>query len=307
MLVLGHVGQHNQVVIELSTALANGGLASQSVELQEEAKKACHTIFRHLNIANHLVIMNANKEFDYLSLKKKGLVTESELGTLQNSTGSPNVVYGWVDARLEKLADAGFLGPFPGVGYSNLQSLLRVVGLCRASCIAVGVYVDTQLPYPLVQLVSCVIFLFICQLILVCAGNIGLAHETHKPGNSVSFYYTLVLLCALFRSLLSVYDVLYNPLGDDAADFPSSSWLGAAEKGMLGLINNVFTVSISKQVDGKLKYIVDENIPRTRTSLNFIQDATRRKILMRKVYRTFQYISTYMNTRTRSRFYISLQ
>lgn len=271
MHVLGHVGLHNQVVIQISSALANGGLASSSPRYMEKARKAINSIYRYLSVANYLVIMDANDDKDFISLYKKGLLTQFEYLTLQTSSGSPNVVYGWVDTKLQKLADAGYLGSFPGVGDANLQSILDVVGKARANCIAVGVYIHTQLPYPLMQLISLCTYLFFFQVIAVAAGNIGDAYQKTQYGVMLSYFYTMVLTLIVFRSFIGVYNTLYNPLGDDTADFPSSSWLAGGDKSYTALINNIFDVSISKEVASKLSFSVDEGVGRDRTSLRFNQ------------------------------------
>lgn len=209
MHILGFVGLHNEVTIHFASALANGGLASESLEMQEEAKRACYAVYRHTCIANYLVVMNANKDTDYIPLHKKGIITTSELGSLQNSSGSPNVVYGWIDARVEKLAEAGFLGPYPGVGYCNLRSILEVIGRCRANCIAAGVYVDSQLPYPLIQMVSMVVYLFLFQIIIVCGGNIGVAYQVRKSFFFILFFIDLNSLC-FTTTFIFLFDDLDN-------------------------------------------------------------------------------------------------
>ena len=264
---------NNEIIILLSTTLANSKLLNENPEYATEAKQACYAVFRYLNLANYLVIYNATKEFDYDKLLKKGIVTDSEYAMLTTLSGSPNIAYSWIDARLQKLANAGFLGPFPGPGHSNLSALLTAVGNARGNCIAVGVYIDTQLPYPFVQLVAFVVYACIIQVMFVSGGTIGQGFQ--KQDNSLVFtgYLTTILFIMVMRSLLLLYNILCNPLGDDAADFPSTTYLNAAEKGMLSLMNNVFSISLTSTQDTQLaSYKQDESQTHNRTRLYFAPD-----------------------------------
>lgn len=274
MHLLGHMGGNNEVIILTATTLANSKLINENPEYTAEAKQACYSIYRYLNLGNYLTIFNASKEFKYDLLLKKGILTKSEYEMVKSSSGSPNIAYSWIDSRLQKLANAGFLGAFPGPGHSNLSALLTAVGNSRANCIAVMTYVDTQLPYPFVQLVAFVVNACLIQVVFVSGGTIGQGRHINDYSLVFTGYLTTILFIAVMRSLLLLYNILCNPLGDDAADFPSTSYLNAAEKGMLGLMNNVFSISLTTAEDSKVaSYKVDEDSSTNRTRLHFAPDS----------------------------------
>lgn len=160
-----------------------------------------------------------------------------------------------------------------GSGQSNLLALLTAVGNARSNCIAVGVYVDTQLPYPFVQLVAFVVHACNIQVIFVAAGTIGSGFETMDYGLVFTGYLTLILFVGVMRSLLLLYNVLCNPLGDDAADFPWNTYLNGAEKGTFALMNNVFNISLSAAVDKRLTTKEDDTRNSNVTRLHFLPDA----------------------------------
>ena len=81
-------------------------------------------------------------------------------------------------------------------------------------------YVQSQLPYAFVQLVAIVVYVFALQACVVAAGIIANAKKNQNTSQMVSGYLTLVLMIFVFLSIVSIYNLLSDPTGDDAADFP---------------------------------------------------------------------------------------
>jgi hypothetical protein len=64
------------------------------------------------------------------------------------------------------------------------------------------------------------VYTFIVQATLVAAGTIGDGLLKRSPSIIFSAYFTLSLLCFVFIGLITIYRLLNDPLGEDAADFP---------------------------------------------------------------------------------------
>lgn len=106
----------------------------------------------------------------------------------------------------------------------------------------------------------------------------GAGLHANDYGLVVTSYLTLILHVLALRTLVLLYDIICNPLGDDAADFPSSTYLAKCDKAMFGIMNNVFCVSITSLKDARIKnYKVDESRGKgkNKTRLHFHPDARR--------------------------------
>jgi hypothetical protein len=107
-------------------------------------------------------------------------------------------------------------------GKVNLKILLTDLEIVRYNNSMVLMYINTQLPLCFMQLLTVVVYAFIFQAILVAASIIAQGLFLRDYTTIATGYVTLTSMCFVFMSLLEIYRLLHDPLGEDAADFPKA-------------------------------------------------------------------------------------
>jgi hypothetical protein len=127
-------------------------------------------------------------------------------------------VLSWVVCIAQELRDTHVL--------TDMQTHLlgSLIVEFRAQCANVLVFVNTQLPYLVVQLLAVIAYAYLLQLLAVSGGVIGLGLETGDYASVYMGYFTVLLSSYIYFGLLSLYSILANPFGDDACDFPVASY-----------------------------------------------------------------------------------
>ncbi len=77
----------------------------------------------------------------------------------------------------------------------------------------VSMYIDVQLPYPFIQIVTAVVYAFLIQLILVCSSFVSAGAKSGDQADITTGYVTIVLYTFVLLGLLRLFEVLSNPLG----------------------------------------------------------------------------------------------
>ena len=199
-------------------------LANAPDDVVEDARRAQQQIYRFLCLAHALMYRTCNKKTDLSDLKDRGIATQQEIDFLYTlKPFNPNFVYGWISILLQRFARNGLLGDMLGEGAVNLEVLMLDLELIRANNSMVVVYIHTQLPYSFVQVVAVVVYVFVFQAVMVTAGIIGLGIRTKDSSLVFSGYFTLLLMTFVFVGLMNLYRLLADPLGEDAADYPTKT------------------------------------------------------------------------------------
>ncbi|CAE7813337.1 unnamed protein product [Symbiodinium microadriaticum] len=230
--------------------------------IREEALRAVHTVKRYLCLAHALIYKNANGTSDVSDLIGRGLLTQGEAailigadthaGTLNRSLGrvSPGQAYSWANMTMERIGAAGLLGPALDSSAHHMVSFFSDLSVIQAAACDVSMYVDVQLPYPFVQMTVVLVYAFLAQLMIVTAGLIGYGLETNDSSYVVTGYITSLLLSFVLLGILQMYDMLSNPLGEDPADFPVSTYMHEGEAEVDDLVNGIWSASIAAGAGG---------------------------------------------------------
>jgi hypothetical protein len=225
LLLQGVFGKSTSVVITIA-AVFSVTLGDVSREVELDSRRAQQQIYRYLNLGHAMMYKRCGNDTDLTDLYNRGIITKPEMTYIHSIKGySPNLIYSWVSILLHRLAKVGLLGDMSGEGAVNMKLLLQDLELVRANNSMVIVYIKSQLPYSLVQVVAVVVHAFIVQVTLVAAGTIGDGLKREDANVVFSAYFTLTLLCFVFIGLITIYRLLNDPLGDDAADYPKKRWL----------------------------------------------------------------------------------
>lgn len=221
LLIQGVFGKGNSIIITLASILSVT-LSGVDEETERDARRCQQQIYRYLNAAHATMYKVNYSDYDLTEIEERGLLTSTEVQYLHSMQPfSTTNVYSWVAILIQRLGAAGLLGDMLGEGAVNMKLLLQDLETIRANNSMVTVYIKTQLPYAFVQVVAVVVYALLIQATLVTAGYVGLGLAQSDGSLIFNGYFTLILLCFVFQGLMSTYRLLSDPLGDDAADFPT--------------------------------------------------------------------------------------
>lgn len=152
-------------------------------------------------------------------------ITDIDVTHFKSFRAGPTHVLCLIICLLQEAARDGLLGPTPGYGDVNLKILMDNISSIRMNMSMITCYIDTQVPYPFVHILTLSVYAFMIQLIYVCAGFVSLGiHENDSTVVGVG-YITVTLYAFVLLGYLKLYTTLENPLGVDAADFPSDTYV----------------------------------------------------------------------------------
>mmetsp|Transcript_11121 Transcript_11121/g.18172 ORF Transcript_11121/g.18172 Transcript_11121/m.18172 type:complete len:401 (+) Transcript_11121:119-1321(+) len=231
VLLQGVFGKSNSIVVTLAAALSVS-LANQSSEVAKEARLAQEQIFRYLNLAHSLLYKVCDQNKDISDLRRADCAHEEDIKTLLRLPEfHPNDVYSWISILLHRLGQAEVLGDKFSAGKVNLKILITDLEIIRYNSSMVLMYIETQLPLCFLQLLTVVVYAFIFQAIAVGASVIAEGFLLEDYTKIASGYVTLTAMCFVFTSLLEIFRVVHNPLGDFPADFPKNRFQATSAKG----------------------------------------------------------------------------
>jgi hypothetical protein len=72
---------------------------------------------------------------------------------------------------------------------------------------------DSALPYPYVHVVAMISWFFMIQLVIVCAGMVGVGFYKEDNSYVLTGYMSLIFLSLVVMALANLYSMLSNPLG----------------------------------------------------------------------------------------------
>lgn len=243
LLLQGVFGKSNSVVITIA-AIFSVTLSEVSPEEMLDSRRAQQQIYRYLNLGHAMMYKACNKDTDLTDLYKRGILTKTEMAYIHSVKGySPNLIYSWIFILIQRLGSAGLLGDMLGEGAVNMKLLLQDLEIIRANNSMVTVYIKSQLPYCLVQVVAIVVYTFMFQATVVAAGTIGEGIKNGSGKDVFSAYLTLTLMTFVFMGLISIYRLLNDPLGNDAADFPKRRYMKSCESGYKKLMLTMHNIA----------------------------------------------------------------
>ena len=213
------------------------------------------------------VLNNARGERKIKDLLEKNHLTAQEEAYFK-SCGSISTVrcLGYLTSLALSASTAGILGETPNALVSNFISDLAFI---RTNCDDIAVYLNSQMPFGLVELVGIVVTSFMIQLIYVSASFITVGLATSSDDNIYTGYFTLALYTYVMLGILTLFLTLENPLGYQPGDFPGDVFLNdlidcldEARQDALGIMNVNLEMTSSNLLmsDSVFPHHVDDEI-----------------------------------------------
>jgi len=188
--------------------------------------------FLRLGLLSHALVLNqarGREDEKFLwRLVERGLMTEGELNVLKGKCSKPQVVWVWISQLIHGLDREGKIR-YPQIMVPEFDAM------CAKGRTAIGntfAYIDTQLPYVWVHMLSVIVTLISCVISLKAGLTLGyLIDEAQKHphvGLSMSHVFSevchVIVLPFAFAAFMLLGGVLANPLGEDFMDFPGFAY-----------------------------------------------------------------------------------
>jgi hypothetical protein len=185
-------------------------------------------IVRLCNLAHALVPMQATDKFDSATLIEHELATQDECNILESQKNRFVTVYTWIASLLCYCADHNMITN----SHAVLPRMQKNITKMRGSAGNIFMYLNCQLPYPYIQLLSFLVhfFLFVAACSSgnrIAVGKTSLVKNTAYVlmytaySDTIVFAYLLMIIWVIaFDGLLWLNVLLSNPFGEGAADFP---------------------------------------------------------------------------------------
>lgn len=247
VLVQQFTGAATSLSMTLSSAMV-GNLQNKSPPEIDDARKLANRVNSMCMVAFRFLLNNTRDENNIMDLVNKGYISTDEAEYFQSQPNQDRiyccqVIFFILQEALRK----GYMKS------DNLYQLMNQNVMEMKTAIGmIETHINVQIPYPFVQIVAFVFFSFLIQLLVVCASFIALGFsDPSKKDQLATGYLTLLLYSVVLTGLLKLHEVLSNPLGEDAADFPVSTYLTDFEKSIFALTSNGFFVLESNGALGK--------------------------------------------------------
>jgi hypothetical protein len=141
-----------------------------------------------LVVSFELLFYNARDEIDLSPLLNRDILTPAEktyFGSLTKATPLHSVV-----RLLDYIHEASRKGLI-GKEYGKSESMMLLLHTClftvRSGTSNVLMYIDVQMPYPFIQIISAVVYAFLIQLFFVCSAFVSQGIATGKVADIVRY------------------------------------------------------------------------------------------------------------------------
>ena len=129
---------------------------------------------------------------------------------------------GYLTSLVLCASTAGVLGDAPNPIISSFLSDLTFI---RTNCDDISMYLNSQMPFALVEIVGIVVFSFMIQLIYSSSSFISVGLANNSEDSIYTGYFTVALYTYVMLGILTLFLVLENPMGYDTGDFPGDVYL----------------------------------------------------------------------------------
>ncbi|CAG9463547.1 unnamed protein product [Pedinophyceae sp. YPF-701] len=179
-------------------------------------------------------LAKAARDIGFEDLSREGLVKREEWNKLESAedVGLPKYLlpFRWSQTLILACADASLVS-----GETATRMLMRVATMIESAS-SIFTYVNSQLPYPYVWLVSLVVHFYLLVLAAWFGAvlRVGFSGASYAPDDAdndsdlgtfsrVSCYILLAFANLMFQGLLDIHSLLDNPFGSHPAKFPLRS------------------------------------------------------------------------------------
>lgn len=167
----------------------------------------------------YLLVKATRNQSRVIDMQLKGLLSEADAKAMEDldSYSRPMVCWGWV-VRVcqESLQEAN--GPMPySVQYARICELC---GEARDSIDNISMFLQTQLPFVYVHLITLLVDVNNVLFILKCGVISAVAFMSEDYQRLSAEILTCTCVPILYRGLLSISYVIHDPFGEEILDFP---------------------------------------------------------------------------------------
>lgn len=238
----------------LSSDVKDAHTDEAKAKIRKEKEILMKKLIGYLVLIFRLLFNNARGVDHYQDLVDRDIITQDEHDYFKSIQAQPLHVSAFMLNYIQEAARKGLLGQDHGVSQSNMIILQNNALSVRASAASVSMYIDVQMPFPFIQIISAVTYMFIIQLTLVCSSFVaqGLG-DSAQDADIITGVLTIVLYNFVLLGLLRLFDVLYNPLGDDYSDFPGDSYMKEFEKSLRSVAKNAFVLIDHKGISAYVR------------------------------------------------------
>lgn len=226
------IARSNNIVstlVGILSAKVRSVQANQRLPIKTMSTNLIKNVSGYLLLYFRLVINAARGEKNLKDLVEKGYITPADQLYFHSIGPVPVHATVLLNIIIQDAANAGLLETIPGTVVSNLGSFMDDLRVIRAQGIDIGMYINTQLPFPFIQIVSAVVYGLLIQLVYVSASFISEGVKNKDNSLFTTGYLTILLYSFVHLGLLKLFVVLENPLGYDPVDLPTETYFKALE------------------------------------------------------------------------------
>lgn len=226
----------------LSTEVARINDPKAKAENQKLAENLLKRMRGLLILSYKLMINIARGEKDFSDLVKRRVIIQKDYQYFTSFNAVPIDVCTLMHKIIQETARQGLFGQSLAVSEANMLNITNRIYGIRSNTSDTLLYITVQLPFPFVQIIATVVYLFLAQLFIVSSAFVGFGFKMNNSGYIMigvisTGAYTFVLI-----GILRMFDVLCNPLGLHPADFPADTYIRNAENKLNDIIDSAFTL-----------------------------------------------------------------
>lgn len=179
-------------------------------------------ILRLMHLAHALIYKQAINDNDFSEFLEQKMMTQSEEEAISECKDLPQsaIVYSWcmhlVKPILPKVAPAAAISP-----------ILASMTACMNASQEISAFLKTQMPYMYLHLLAFTTKVHLAFIIFYGAGIIAQGIQQTLWTRILLGYTVIITNNIIYEGLLRIHEMLYNPLGNDNADFPSHLYIAS--------------------------------------------------------------------------------
>eukprot|EP01041_Mallomonas_annulata_P012797 gene12797-26979_t len=272
---LGNVsGRGNNVMVNLMAIVSNAVIntpPSERVKMKTAAIAFSKKLKSALIITYRSVVNSARGQRLLEDLTGQGHITIEEDEYFSSLSGR-NLLHsaGYLNTLLHHAAAVGLFGKNPEELVVKTMVDLTYI---RGNGADVGMYLDCQIPYAFVEVVSIVVYAFTVQLVLVCSSYISHGLYANTPSDMVTGYMTIIMYTYVMLGLINLFIKLENPLGLYVNDFPVNTYMKNICDGLEDVRVTALNLLEKNLETGSINFIMNNDV-----FLSSFEDITARYI-----------------------------
>jgi len=179
-------------------------------------------IIRLMHLAHSLIYKQAINDNDLSELVEQKLATRAEEEAIAEckDLSQPAIVYSWcmhlIKPILPKVVPVAAISP-----------IITSLTACMNASQEINAFLKTQMPYMYLHLLAFTTKIHLVFIIFYGAGIIAQGIQQTLWTRILLGYTVVITNNIIYEGLLRIHEMLYNPLGNDNADFPSHLYIAS--------------------------------------------------------------------------------